>query len=123
MLSFEIEQLGDKIAHLTLMEVEELRKYLLKMYGIDPIEIQKIPVVWAGYENYDVILEGYPQDRKIAVIKEIRALLGLGLKEAKELVERCPAKVKENLSQEDADKIKSVFTDAGAVVAIRKHNN
>jgi large subunit ribosomal protein L7/L12 len=63
-------------------------------------------------------LEGYG-DKKISVIKEVRAMTGLGLKEAKDLVEGFPAKVKEGISKEDAEKIKAQLESAGATVSIK----
>ena len=68
--------------------------------------------------EFDVILEGFG-DKKIGVIKVVRAATGLGLKEAKDLVEGVPAKVKEGLSKEDAEKLKKELEEAGATVSIK----
>jgi large subunit ribosomal protein L7/L12 len=68
--------------------------------------------------EFDVVLEGFG-DKKIGVIKVVRAATGLGLKEAKDLVEGVPAKVKEGLSKEDAQKLKTELEEAGATVSIK----
>ena len=68
--------------------------------------------------EFDVVLEGFG-DKKIGVIKVVRAITGLGLKEAKDLVEGVPAKVKEGVSKEDAEKLKKELEEAGATVSIK----
>ncbi len=68
--------------------------------------------------EFDVVLEGFG-DKKIGVIKVVRAITGLGLKEAKDLVEGVPSKVKEGVSKEDAEKIKKELEEAGATVSIK----
>ena len=68
--------------------------------------------------EFDVVLEGFG-DKKIGVIKVVRAATGLGLKEAKDLVEGVPAKVKEGISKEDAEKLKKELEEAGATVSIK----
>ena len=68
--------------------------------------------------EFDVVLEGFG-DKKIGVIKVVRAATGLGLKEAKDLVEGVPSKVKEGISKEDAEKLKKELVEAGATVSIK----
>ena len=75
--------------------------------------------VKAEKTEFDVVLEGYDDAKKIAVIKEVRAATALGLKEAKELVEKHPSKVKEGISKEDAEKLKAALEAAGAKVSIK----
>lgn len=115
---------------LTLRELVELRD-CLKSHGIEPAAGGAVMVAAAagaggdgGGEaepektEFDVVLEGYG-DKKIGVIKEVRAATGLGLKEAKDLVEGCPSKVKEGLSKEDAEALKKKLEEAGATVSIK----
>ena len=122
------KDLGDKIAQLTLKQAKELSDYLEQVHGIKaaaggPVMMASTAAA-AGAEKpaekteFDVILEGFG-DKKIGVIKEIRAITGLGLKEAKDLVEGVPAKVKEGISKEDAEKIKAQLEAAGATVSIK----
>ena len=69
--------------------------------------------------EFDVIVESYPADKKIGIIKIVRAATGLGLKEAKDLVEAIPAKIKEGIAKEDCEKIKKELEDAGAKVVVK----
>jgi large subunit ribosomal protein L7/L12 len=69
--------------------------------------------------EFNVILKAYDDSKKIAVIKEVRAVTGLGLKEAKDLVEGAPKPIKENIPKEEAEKIKKSVTDAGGTVEIQ----
>jgi len=94
--------------------------------GIDELAVPETVAAAGGGEaaaveektEFDVILEGFG-DKKIGVIKVVRAATGLGLKEAKDLVEGVPAKVKEGLSKEDAQKLKTELEEAGATVSIK----
>lgn len=120
------KDLGDKIAQLTLKQAKELSDYLEDVHGIKaaaggavmmaPVSTGAEPA--AVQTEFNVILEGFG-DKKIGVIKEIRAITGLGLKEAKDLVEGVPAKVKEGIAKEDAEKIKAQLEAAGATVSIK----
>ena len=125
--SAEAKELGDKISTLTLKEAKELSDYLEDAYGIKPaagggavvMAPQDGPAAEAEEKTeFDVILEGFGE-KKIGVIKVVRASTGLGLKEAKDLVESVPAKVKEGLSKEDAEKFKTELEEAGASVSIK----
>ena len=127
--SAETKELGDKIVTLTLKEAKELSDYLKDEHGIEPAAGGGA-VVMAGpadggdggaaveQTEFDVVLESFGGN-KIAVIKVVRGATGLGLKEAKELVEGAPGKVKEGVSKEDADKLKAELEEAGATVSIK----
>jgi len=123
----QAKELGDKIVQLTLKQAKELSDYLEQVHGIKAAAAGAVMVAApaaAAAEakpektEFDVVLEGYG-DKKIGVIKEVRAVTGLGLKEAKDLVEGFPAKVKEGISKEDAEKIKAQLEAAGATVSIK----
>lgn len=122
------KELGDKIAGLTLKEAKELSDYLEDVHGIKaaagggvmmagPMAAPAEAAVEEKTE-FDVVLEGFG-DKKIGVIKVVRAATGLGLKEAKDLVEGVPSKVKEGISKEDAEKLKAELEEAGATVSIK----
>ncbi len=125
--SSEIKKLGDKIVGLTLMQAKELGDYLKDEYGIEPAGggavMMAAPAAQGQAEkaeektSFNVILKGFG-DKKIQVIKEVRALTGLGLKEAKDLVEGVPKPVKEGVSREDAEAAKKQLEAAGAVVEL-----
>ncbi|MCX5647236.1 MAG: 50S ribosomal protein L7/L12 [Phycisphaerae bacterium] len=127
--SGQVKELGDKIVALTLMQAKELADYLKEVYGIEPAA--GAAVMMAGLaaggavaeavpekSTFDVILTSFGE-KKIQVIKEVRALTGLGLKEAKELVDGVPKPVKEGLSKEDAETAKKQLEAAGAAVEIK----
>lgn len=122
------KELGDKIVGLTLKEAKELSDYLKDVHGIEPAAGGAVMMAGpAGGEGaaaaeekteFDVVLEGFG-DKKIGVIKVVRTATGLGLKEAKDLVESAPSKVKEGVSKEDAEKLKTELEEAGATVSIK----
>lgn len=120
------KDLGDKIVDLTLKQAKELSDYLEDVHGIKPAAgggavMMAGPADAAPAEvqtEFDVVLENFG-DKKIAVIKEVRALTSLGLKEAKEMVEGVPGKVKEGVSKEDAEAAKAKLEAAGATVSIK----
>jgi large subunit ribosomal protein L7/L12 len=125
------KDLGDKIVALTLKQAKELSDYLEEVHGIKAAAggavMMAAPAGGGGgaapaaeaKTEFDVVLEGFDAAKKIGVIKVIRALTNLGLKEAKDLVEGAPSKVKEGISKEDADKAKKELEEAGAKVAIK----
>ena len=122
----EIKDLGDKIVGLTLMQAKELGDYLKEEHGIEPAGGGAIMMAGpagggeAAVEektSFDVILKEIG-DKKIQVIKEVRALTGLGLKEAKGLVDACPKAIKEGASKEEAEEARSQLEAAGATVEI-----
>ena len=123
--SAEIKELGDKIVALTLMQAKELVDYLKDEYDIEPAAGGAVMMAGpaAGGEEveekstFDVILKEFG-DKKIQVIKEVRAITALGLKEAKDLVDNLPKPVKEGLAKEEADTIKAQLEAAGAVVEL-----
>ncbi len=123
------KKMGDKIVALTLKEAKELSDYLEDVHGIKPAAagaVMMAPGAGGGegaaapeeQTEFDVVLEGFGE-KKISVIKVVRAVTSLGLKEAKDLVESAPAKVKESLSKEDAEKLKTELEEAGATVSIK----
>jgi large subunit ribosomal protein L7/L12 len=127
--SSSTKELGDKIAQLTLKEAKELSDYLEDVHGIKAAAGAAViagpaagPAEGAPAEEekteFDVVLENFG-DKKIGVIKVVRAATGLGLKEAKDLVEGAPSKVKEGVSKEDAEKLKAELEEAGATVSIK----
>jgi large subunit ribosomal protein L7/L12 len=126
----EVKALGDKIVSLTLMQAKELADYLKAEYGIEPAAGAAVmmagPAAGAGAAaekaeektSFDVVLKA-AGDKKIQVIKEVRALTNLGLKEAKDLVEGAPKTVKEGVSKADAEAMKKQLESAGATVEIK----
>ena len=124
--SGDVKKLGDKIVALTLMQAKELGDYLKEEYGIEPAAGAAVmmagPAAGQAEEeeektSFDVILKEFGE-KKIQVIKEVRALTGLGLKEAKDLVDNAPKPVKEGLSKEDAEAARDKLEAVGAVVEI-----
>ena len=127
--SSDVKKLGDKIVSLTLMQAKELGDYLKDEYGIEPAAGGAVMIAGpaaAGGEqtaaaeektSFNVILK-VVGDKKIQVIKEVRALTALGLKEAKDLVEGAPKSVKEGISKEEAEAAKKQLESAGAVVEL-----
>jgi len=123
------KEFGDKIAEMTLKEAKELSDYLEDAHGIKAATGGAVMMAGPGAggetaaaeeekTEFDVVLESFGE-KKIPVIKVVRAATALGLKEAKDLVEGVPAKVKEGLSKEDAEKLKTELEEAGATVSIK----
>ncbi len=124
--SADIKKLGDKIVGLTLMQAKELGDYLKDEHGIEPAgggAVMMAGPAGAGEEVeeektiFDVVLKAFGE-KKIQVIKEVRALTALGLKEAKDLVDNAPKAVKEGVSKEEAEEAKSKLEAVGATVEI-----
>jgi len=124
-----IKELGDKIAGLTLKEAVDLKNYMKQAYGIEPAAGGAVMVAGPGgggggggeeeeQTEFDVILASVG-DKKIAVIKAVREATGLGLKEAKALVDGTPVPIKEKVSQEEANQLKADLEEAGAAVEIK----
>ena len=123
----DIKKLGDKIVGLTLMQAKELGDYLKEEHGIEPAAGAAVMMAGSAAQgqaeeeeektSFDVILKEFGE-KKIQVIKEVRALTGLGLKEAKDLVDNAPKPVKEGLSKEDAEAARDKLEAVGAVVEI-----
>jgi large subunit ribosomal protein L7/L12 len=124
----EIKTLGDRIAELTLKQAKDLSDYLEQQYDIKPAAGGAVIMSAGGggeagaaptvQTEFDVVLTGFG-DKKIGVIKEIRGITGLGLKEAKDLVEGIPSKVKEGVSKDEAESIKKKLEEAGGTVEIK----
>jgi len=125
--SSDIKKIGDKIVGLTLLQAKELGDYLKEEYGIEPAAGAAVMMAGPAAQgqaevqeeksSFDVILKEFG-DKKIQVIKEVRALTGLGLKEAKDLVDNVPKPVKEGLSKEDAEAAQKKLEAVGAVVEL-----
>ena len=128
----DTKDLGDKIVSLTLKAAKELSDYLDEVHGIKPAAGGAVMMAAPGgagaggaaeaaaeKTEFDVVLESYPTEAKIGIIKVVRAATGLGLKEAKDLVESAPAKVKEGISKADAEKLKKELEEAKAKVAVK----
>jgi large subunit ribosomal protein L7/L12 len=121
------EQIMDGIAEMTVLEVSELVKAMEDKFGVTaaaPVAaVAAAPTAEAAEEEeqteFTVILKGFADGKKIPVIKEVRALTGLGLKEAKELVEAGDKPVKELVSKEEADTAKDKLESAGGVVELK----
>ena len=123
------KKLGDQISELTLKQAKELSDYLKEVHGIEPAAGGAVMMAGpaggggaaeapAAKTEFDVVLDGFG-DNKISVIKVVRQATGLGLKEAKDLVEGVPSKIKEGLSEADAKKLKAELEAAGAAVSIK----
>lgn len=122
----DVKEMGDKIVALTLMQAKELADYLKEVHGIEPAAGAAVmmagpaaaaPAPVEEKTSFDLILKA-AGEKKIQVIKEVRALTGLGLKEAKDLVEGAPKPVKQGLSKAEADAAKKQLEDAGATVEL-----
>ena len=121
-----ISKIGDNIAGLTLTEAVSLADYMKETYGIEPAAGGAIMMAGPGdgdaveeeQTEFDVILEA-PGDKKIAVIKAVREITGLGLKEAKGLVDQAPKAVKEKVSEDEANNVKAKLEEAGASVTVK----
>ncbi len=125
----ELKELGDKIVGLTLKQAVDLAAYLKEAHGIEPAAgggggggggaVTAAPVeVAEAKTTFDVVLKA-AGDKKIQVIKEVRTATGLGLKEAKDLVEGAPKTIKEALTKEEAEKLKKTLEDQGATVELK----
>jgi len=126
----QIEKLMEEIKGMTVLELNQLVKSLEEEFGVSaaaaaaPVMVAgAAPAAGAGEQaeertEFDVLLNSVG-DKKINVIKAVREVTSLGLKEAKELVESAPTKVKEGVSKEEAESIKAKFEDAGAQVEIK----
>ena len=119
------EDILNAISNMTVMEIVDLVKMMEDKFGVTaaaPVAMAAAaaaaPVVEEQTE-FTIILKAYPADKKVGTIKVIREITGLGLKEAKDLVEGAPSTVKEAVSKADADKIKKQLTDAGADVEVK----
>ena len=116
----DLAKLVDELSALTVLEAAELSKMLEEKWGVSaaaPVAVAAAPAAEAQTEFTVILANG--GDKKINVIKEIRTITGLGLKEAKDLVEGAPKTVKEGVSKDEADKIKKVLEENGATVEVK----
>ena len=125
MASEKIMNIVEEVKSLTLLELAELVKAVEEEFGVSaaaPVGVVAVagaaaPVAEEKTE-FDVVLTGFG-DKKLNVIKAVREITGLGLKEAKDMVEGCPKPVKEGVSKDEADKIKAALEEAGATVEVK----
>ena len=129
-VSAEVQALGDQLADLSLKQAKELSDYLKDSYGIEPAAGGGVVVAAAGgggagddggaaeQTEFDVVLTGFG-DKKLNVVKEVKNLTGLSLMEAKQLVESAPATIKEGVSKEEAEDLKTKIEEAGGAVEIK----
>jgi large subunit ribosomal protein L7/L12 len=125
------EEIIEAISSMTVLEVSELVKALEEKFGVSaaaPVAVAAVGAAPGGAApaaaeeektEFTVVLKAFEDSKKIAVIKEVRAVTGLGLKEAKDLVEGAPKTLKENASKEEANKIKESITAAGGTIEIQ----
>jgi len=123
----DIKELADQLVNLTVKEVNELADYLKEEHGIEPAAAAVAvagPAAGGGGEaadeqtEFDVILKA-PGGSKLAIVKLVKELTGLGLKEAKELVDGSPSPIKEGVSKDEAESLKSQLEEAGAEVELK----
>ena len=122
-----IDQIIERIDSMTILEVNELVKKIEDKYGVSaaPVAVAAGPAAGAAAAapveektEFTVVLKEVPADKKIAIIKEVRAITNLGLKEAKDLVEAAPKEVVKDVSKDDAAKYKKQLEGAGATVDV-----
>ncbi|MEW6548252.1 MAG: 50S ribosomal protein L7/L12 [Spirochaetota bacterium] len=128
MAALSKDQIIDAIASMTVLEIADLVKAMEEKFGVTaaaPVAVAAGPAAAAAAPveektEFTVVLKGnVPADKKIAIIKEVRVITGLGLKEAKDLVEAGDKPLKENVSKEEAAKVKKQIEDAGGAVEIK----
>ena len=126
----DITDLGDKIASLTITKAVQLKDYLKEKYKIEPAAGGVVMAASAGpaaaaaaapevKTEFTVSLDSFDAAKKITIIKVVREITNLGLKEAKDLVEGAPKNVKENIQKDEAEAIKKKLEDAGAKVSLK----
>jgi large subunit ribosomal protein L7/L12 len=129
MAEVDINALGDQIANLTLKQAKELSDYIKEKYGIEPAAggavMMAAPAGGGGaaeaapvQTEFDVVMTSFG-DKKLDVVKIVKNITGASLMDAKKLVEGVPAKIKEKVSKEDAEKVKAELTAVGATVEVK----
>lgn len=128
-MSEKIDQIVEELKTLTLLEASELVSKIEETFGVDasasvggPAMVMAGPAAAEEVEEkteFDVMLDEVPADKKIAVLKVVRTITGLGLKEAKELVESAPKIVQEAIAKETAEDVKKQIEDAGGKVSLK----
>ena len=125
----DLQKIADDLSGLTVLEASELTKILEEKWGVSaaaPVAVASAPAGQAGGDaggaeektEFEIHLAA-AGDKKINVIKEVRTITGLGLKEAKDLVEGAPSKLKDGVGKEDAEKFKKQLEEAGATVELK----
>jgi large subunit ribosomal protein L7/L12 len=124
----DIKALGDQLVELSVKEVNELATYLKETYGIEPAAAAAVvaaPAAGGGgaaaaaeKTNFDVVLKA-PGANKLQIVKLVKELTGLGLKEAKDLVDGAPKTIKEGLPKDEAENLKKQLVEAGAEVELK----
>ncbi|MDJ0554979.1 MAG: 50S ribosomal protein L7/L12 [Microcoleaceae cyanobacterium MO_207.B10] len=132
-MSAKTDEILEQLKSLSLLEASELVKQIEEAFGVSaaaPAGGMMMPMAMPGAggaaaeeveekTEFDVILEEFPSDKKIAILKVVRAVTGLGLKEAKDMVESVPKPIKEGIAKEAAEDMKKQLEEAGAKVAIK----
>lgn len=125
--SAEAKELGDKIANMTLKQAKELSDYLKNEHGIEPASgggavmmapAGDAPAAAVEQTEFDVVLTSFG-DKKLNVVKVVKNITGASLMDAKKMVEGVPAKLKEGVSKEDAEKVKAEVEEAGGTVELK----
>ncbi|WKZ59031.1 MAG: 50S ribosomal protein L7/L12 [Cyclobacteriaceae bacterium] len=124
----DVKALGDQLVELTVKEVSELASYLKETYGIEPAAAAVVAGPAAGgagggaaaeeKTNFDVVLKA-PGANKLQIVKLVKELTGLGLKEAKDVVDGAPKTIKEGLPKDEAENLKKQLVEAGAEVELK----
>ena len=124
-MAVNLDKIVDDLSTLTVMEAAELSKLLEEKWGVSaaaPAAVMQVAGDAAAVEEekseFDVVLASFGE-KKINVIKEVRAITGLGLKEAKDLVEAVPSAIKEAISKDEAEELKKKLEDVGATVEVK----
>lgn len=123
----DVKELADQLVNLTVKEVNDLAEYLKNEYGIEPAAAAPVAVAGGGGDEeaaapeqteFTVILKS-PGGAKLQVVKKVKEITGVGLKEAKELVDNAPKEIKENIPKEEAESLKAQLEEAGAEVEMK----
>ena len=126
-IASDLKDLGDKIANLTLKQAKELSDYIENAYGIKPAAGGAVmmaapseagPAAAAVQTEFDVVMTGFG-DKKLEVVKVVKNITGASLMDAKKMVEAVPAKIKEKVSKEEAEKVKAELEAVGAAVEVK----
>ncbi len=124
-MAVNLDKIVDDLSTLTVIEAAELSKLLEEKWGVSaaaPAAVMQVAGDAAAVEEekseFDVVLTSFGE-KKINVIKEVRAMTGLGLKEAKDVVEAVPSAIKEGISKDEAEELKKKLEDAGATVEVK----
>lgn len=124
----DLEKIAEDLSNLTVLEAADLSKMLEEKWGVSAAAPVAVAAAAPGggdaaaaeeKDTFTVVLAGFDAARKINVIKEVRALTGLGLKEAKDLVEGAPKDLKEDASKDEAGEIKTKLEEAGATIELK----